>query len=78
MNHYNCEANKCMNALTKKGLAILQDFVIFDSLPLDICMLLFYDNLGIVYESLYHKKEKKKKTSALIKLLQWFHCFVKV
>lgn len=35
------EAKKCANALARDSS---QDFMFFDSLPVDLCMLLFYDN----------------------------------
>lgn len=37
------EANKCADALARKGPSIQQDFIVFYSLPVDIAMLLFSD-----------------------------------
>ena len=48
--HYYCEANECADAITRKGPSTSQDFTIFDSLPMDICLLLYYNNLGVYYE----------------------------
>ena len=53
MNHCYREANKCASTLTKKTLIIFQDFIIFYSLPVDIFMLSFYDNMGVYYERSY-------------------------
>lgn len=35
------EANKCVDVLNKKLSEIDKDFVVLDSLPVDICMILF-------------------------------------
>lgn len=43
------EAKKCANALARDSS---QDFMFFDSMPVDLCMLLFYDNYGLYYEKL--------------------------
>ena len=53
MSHCYHETNKCASALTKKTLIIFQDFIIFYSLPVDIFMLSFYDNMGVYYERSY-------------------------
>lgn len=53
MNHYFREANKCADTLAKKDSAMNQDIVYFDSLPVDSCMLLFYDKLGLYHERSY-------------------------
>ena len=37
------EANKCADALARKGPSIQQDFIVFYSLPVDIAMLFFSD-----------------------------------
>lgn len=45
------EANKCADALARKGPSIQQDFYfIFDSPLVDIAMLLFSDFSGVYYE----------------------------
>nr|XP_023873761.1 uncharacterized protein LOC111986367 [Quercus suber] len=44
------EANRCWDALTRKGPIIQQDFVVYDSLPVDIFMLLYYNQIGMYYE----------------------------
>ena len=63
MNHYYCEANKCTNALTRKGLAIHHDFVIFDSMPLDICKLFYFITIWLysLWKSDFTTQKKKKK-----------------
>ena len=49
MELYFHEANKCANALARDSSHY---FMLFDSLPMDLCMLLFYDNYGLYYEKL--------------------------
>ena len=44
------EAKKCADALTRKESSLQQDFVVFESLPVDISMLLYYDQIGMYYE----------------------------
>ena len=44
------EANKCADALAQRRPITQQDFVIYDSPPTNIVMLLFYDNIGMYYE----------------------------
>ena len=50
MMHCFREANKCEDALACKGPSLQQDFVVFESLPVDISMLLYYDQIGMYYE----------------------------
>ena len=47
------EANICTDALTWKDPIIQQDFVVYDSLPVDIAMLLYYDQIGMYYERIH-------------------------
>ena len=46
------KANKCANALIRKGLNSSQDYRLFDGPLMDLCILLFYDNYGLFYERL--------------------------
>ena len=48
MMHCFHEANRCADALAQKCPIIQQDFVVFDSPPVDIVMLLYYDQIGHV------------------------------
>ena len=50
MMHCFREANRCVDALARKGPIIQQDFFAFDSPPVDIIMLLYYDQIGMYYE----------------------------
>ncbi|KAK9999219.1 hypothetical protein SO802_018822 [Lithocarpus litseifolius] len=50
LNHCYREANQCADALAKKGSVYQQDFMIFDSPPVDISMLLYYDSISMYYE----------------------------
>ena len=52
MNHCFHKANKCSNAIARRGLKLDQDFIVFGSPIVDIVMLLYYDKLGVYYESL--------------------------
>ena len=52
MNHCFREANKCVNALATRSLETNQNYVVFDSSPMDISMLLFCDIIGMYYERL--------------------------
>ena len=36
--------------LTSKGPSLQQDFVVFESPPVDISMFLYYDQIGMYYE----------------------------
>jgi len=49
------EANKCADALIRKGLNSNKDFILFDSPPINLCilLLLFYDNSRLFYERLW-------------------------
>ena len=47
------EANGCADALAWKGPIIQQDFVVYDSPPMDIAMLLYYDQIGMYYERIH-------------------------
>ena len=48
MMHCFREANRCADALAQKCPIIQQDFVVYDSPPVDIVMLLYYDQIGHV------------------------------
>ena len=50
MKHYFCEVNKCVDFLAKRGSSSSHDLLLFDSSPMNIYMLLFYDNVGLYYE----------------------------
>lgn len=50
LTHCYLEANKCVDALARKGPFNQLDFVIFDSSPVDISMFVFYDSIGMYYE----------------------------
>ncbi|KAL0005366.1 hypothetical protein SO802_012927 [Lithocarpus litseifolius] len=50
LNHCYREANQCADALAKKGSVYQQDFMIFDSPPVDISMLLYYDSISMYFE----------------------------
>lgn len=43
------ETNKCVDALARKGSNSSQDFIFFDSPPMDLHMLLFYDKSRLYY-----------------------------
>lgn len=55
-----------VGALAKKGLALDQDIMYFDCLPMDLYLLLFYDTLAllllILFVRLYQKREGKGNT----------------
>ena len=53
MSHYFREANKCIDAMARRGGGSDQDFMFFDSPSVDLCMLLYYDNSGLYYERIY-------------------------
>lgn len=42
--HYNPEANKCTDALTKRVYCLFSDFILFEDLPFDVLLLLEFDN----------------------------------
>ena len=44
------EANKCANALTRRGALLPQDFVLFSFPPADVALLLSLDAAGTMYE----------------------------
>ena len=44
------EANKCVDALARRGTLLSQDFVIFHSPLADVSLLLRLDAVGTVYE----------------------------
>lgn len=50
MNHCYYEANNGVDALVRGSSELDQNFVVFDSSPLNLCMLLFYDHLGLYYD----------------------------
>ena len=53
MSNYFREANKCIDAMARRGSGFDQDFMLFDSPSVDLCMLLYYDNSGLYYERIY-------------------------
>ena len=46
------EANQCADKLAKSRAKLEQDFVIYDSPPSEINMLLFYDLFGMFFDRL--------------------------
>ena len=50
MSHYFHEANKCADTLTKKCPALDQDIMYLIVLLVNLCLLLFYNNVGLYYE----------------------------
>ena len=44
------EANKCADALTRKGDLLSQDFVIFLKPPADVSLLLSLDVVGVAFD----------------------------
>ena len=50
MSHCFQETNKYANTLATGSLETNQDFVVFDSPPMDISKLLFCDIIGMYYE----------------------------
>ena len=44
------EANMCVNALTRRGTFLFQDFVIFHSPPIDVSLLISLDAVRTVYK----------------------------
>ena len=44
------EANMCADALIRRGTFLSQDFVIFQSPPSDVSLLISLDAIGTVYE----------------------------
>lgn len=44
------EANKCADALARRGVNLYQDFVIFLDLPVDVLLLLNLDASSLLYE----------------------------
>ena len=48
----NCfrEANMCVDALARMRSYSSQNFMFFDSTPVDLCMLLLYNTSGLYYE----------------------------
>jgi len=50
MKHYFRKANKYTDALSGMELNSSQDFMLFDSLSVNLCMLSFYDTSGLYYE----------------------------
>ena len=52
MMHCFCEGNKCAEALARKSSVLQQDFVVYESLPMDISILLYYDQIGMYYEEI--------------------------
>lgn len=50
MSHCFREANKCVDALAKKGLTLDQDIMYFDGPLMNLYLLLFYDTMGLYYE----------------------------
>ena len=50
INHCYCEANKCADALARRGAMLSQDFVIFLDPPTDVSLLLSLDSAGVAYD----------------------------
>ena len=48
--HYYQEANKCADALARKGALLSQDFVVFVEPPSDVALLLSFDSVGTMYD----------------------------
>ena len=46
------EANQCADFLAKKGATQKQDFRIYDDLPVNISILLYYDSISMYFERL--------------------------
>ena len=44
------EANKCVDALARRGALLSQDFVIFLELPVDVSLLLSLDATGVAFD----------------------------
>ncbi|KAK9988145.1 hypothetical protein SO802_028384 [Lithocarpus litseifolius] len=44
------EANKCADALARRGAFLSCDFFVFDALPIDVALLLSLDAAGMMYE----------------------------
>ena len=52
MSYYFCEANKCTNALARRDSSSNQDFIFFNSPPMDLCVLMItrdYNMRGFVH-----------------------------
>lgn len=54
MNHCFCEANKYVDAMARKRFRSSQDLLFFDSPSMNLCILLFYDNIGLYYDMLFY------------------------
>ena len=54
MSHCFREVNKCVDVMARKGFGSSQDLLLFDS-PMNLCMLLFYDNTGLYHDRLRHR-----------------------
>ena len=50
INHCYYEANKCADALARRGAMLSQDFVIFLDAPADVSLLLSLDSAGMAYD----------------------------
>ena len=50
INHCSCEANKCTNALARRGAMLSQDFVILLDPPPDVSLLLSLDSAEVAYD----------------------------
>ena len=53
MKHCYRESNKCVDVLARMGAGSSQDLLLFDSLHMELSMLLFYD-----YASIYYKRPR--------------------
>ena len=51
--HYYREANKCVDALTRRGALLPFYFIVFDSPPADVALLLSLDKAGVLYEWIF-------------------------
>ena len=48
--HCYCEANKCANALARRGALLPQDFVVFLNPQVDVSLLISLDSAGMTYD----------------------------
>lgn len=47
------EANKCADALARRGTLLSQDFLVFTSPPTDVALLISLDVVGTLYERVH-------------------------
>ena len=50
IHHCYHEANKCVNALARRGVLLPQDFVVFLDPPTDVSLLISLDSTGMAYD----------------------------